>query len=108
MGVIRHASPTAPSRVNKERVQKMRSGFMWPVKGATFQTDEFSTELIVGRATKILAMKSLGLTHPTFMWRDIDDIDHMFTQDEFLQFFIDMDQFMEGSIIESWSKKAGL
>lgn len=107
--IINHSSPTAPNRINKERATEMRGGFQYAAKAnAVFQTDDLSTELIIGRVAKILAMKSLGQTHPDFIWRDKNDTDHTFTQDEFLQFFIDLDEYMEGKMIASWIKKAQL
>lgn len=107
--IIKHKSPTAPYRINTERAAEMRSGFLYGVKGnAVFQTDDFSIELIIGRVAKILAMKALGQTHPDFLWRDKNDTDHTFTQDEFLQFFIDLDEYMEGKMVASWAKKANL
>lgn len=109
MAVIEHKSPTAVTKINQERLQTMRSGFLYTGKqSAVFQTDTLSLDLVVGRVVKILAMKSLGQVHPDFVWRDKNDVDHVFTQDEFLQFFIALDEFMEGKIIESWTKKAGL
>lgn len=106
--IINHSSPTAPKRINDNRVKQMRSGFYYAPLLATFQTDELSLDLILGRVAKILAMKSLGQTHPVFQWRDEGDVDHSFTQDEFLAFFIAIDAYMEGKIIESWQKKAAL
>lgn len=107
--IISHKSPTAPKRINEERIQQIRGGFYYAPKDATFQTDDLSTDLVLGQVITLLAIRSLGLPDPTDLeWRDRDDVIHPFTADEFMQFFLALNVFVKGKMIESWQKKAVL
>lgn len=106
MALIIHASPTATKKINDKRVKEIKGGFTYGAN--TFQTDDVSLNLILGRVIKLLAMRSLGTPHVDFIWRDKDDNNVLFTEAEFISFFIALDEFVEGKMIASWTEKASL
>lgn len=107
--IINHKSPSAPARINEERDAEIKAGMQWPAgSGIVYQTDPVSISLVTGRVGKILAYQARGETHPDFLWRAMDDTDHLFTPNDFLSFAIALDDFVEIKYIESWQKKAAL
>lgn len=106
--IISHKSPTAAPRINEERAKAIAGGFTWAPKTATFQTRPEDITLVSGRVGKINAKLALGEEVPDFLWRDIDDVNHSFTYQEFLRFAIEMDEWVEAQYIDSWIKKEAL
>lgn len=82
------------------RSARISTGFSWG--GSVFQTRDKDLTLISGRATKILAKRSLGESLPDFYWRTEDNSVYLFSADEFLRFAIAVDEFVEQKYIESW------
>lgn len=95
------------------RDQKIQAGFTW--NGNTFQSTAADQALIAGRATKLTTLLTLGrvqLTDSSYIdesgdtrplvWRSLDNINVSFTVQDFLDFAIAMDEFIEDMYQAAW------
>ena len=103
--IITHSTPNRIQRANDFRDRKLEAGYLWGTH--VFQIDSTSQGMITGRASKILSVKSRGEVCPDFFWRAMDDSLVLFTQDEFLAFAEEVDDYVESVYQESWQLKDG-
>ena len=95
------------------RDQKIQSGFTWG--GNTFQSTAADQALIAGRATKLTTLLTLGRVQLTdnsytdesgatrpLVWRSAANINVLFTVQEFLDFAISMDEWIEDQYKAAW------
>ena len=95
------------------RDQKIQAGFTW--NGNTFQSTEADQALIAGRATKLTTLLTLGRVQLTdnsyadengatraLVWRTAGNVNVQFTVQEFLDFAIAMDEFIEDMYQAAW------
>ena len=102
---ISHKSPERSQRKAVFRELKVSAGFIFNVAGLdhSFQTDQLARANVTGRASKVTAKRSLGQVVPDFQWRSTANIMVDFTGEQFLEFAIAMDEFVELQYQDIWN-----
>ena len=104
---ISHSRPAEVSLKLKkqQRIIAIDAGFDYEVDGVihSFQTEPAARSNVTGRAAKRTAKRSLGQPVPDFQWRNTANVMVNFTGEQFLEFAIAMDEFVEQQYQNSWN-----
>ena len=102
---INHNSPKRSERKRKHRASKVDAGFLFTVNGTEyqFQTDPLARSNVTGRTAKITAQATFKIPVPDFQWRNEANDMVNFTAEQFLEFAIAMDEFVESQYQDSWN-----
>ena len=113
--LLKHETPPAlvSQRKKKSRGLAIDSGMVWA--GNTWQTEDTDRVNVAGRASKLNSLVTLGraglgdtsyvdsdgVVRP-LVWRTLGNDNVSFTVQEFLEFAIAVDEFVENKYFESW------
>ena len=95
---ITHHSPDRGKRI-REWVDSVP--YKW--NNVPFQIDEASQQRIAARALQIMREDSQGKIPRDVRWRDANNDTYTFTPTEFLEFFDDIETFIEDRLLEAWA-----
>lgn len=110
--IIEHKSPQASRRKKAERGRKLNAGMPW--KAHVFQVSRDDYALITGRAATLTALLNRGAVQPAdteyshpagvvkLRWRSKANESVTFTVEEFLDFGIAVDAYIDGIYQESF------
>lgn len=100
--IINHQSPRARALVSRARDRQLRVGF--PYRGSHFSATTESRVAINSRVIRNMATDSQDMV----TWRTTMDTNHIFTPQDFADFQVEMDKWVESKYVSAWITKQPL